>query len=192
VTKEKLAAGQMTVFELNEASIQHSDNTAANLLLEAIGGPMALTDYLRSIGDKTTRLDRNEPTLNSNVVGDLRDTTTPDAMAQTLRKLLMSNALGPASREQLKVWMFGNLTGDAKLRAGFDQFWIVGDKTGSGDNGASNDVAIVFPRGVAPFIISVYTTGSSTSSEARNAVIADVARVTSSVLKQGKPRRAAD
>jgi beta-lactamase class A len=191
VTKEKLAAGQMTVFELNEASIQHSDNTAANLLLDAIGGPMALTGYLRSIGDKTTRLDRNEPALNSNVAGDLRDTTTPDAMAQTLRKLLMSDVLTPASREQLKVWMFGNLTGDAKLRAGFDQFWIVGDKTGSGDNGASNDVAIVFPRGVAPFIISVYTTGSSASSEAKNAVIADVARITSAILKQGKARRAA-
>ena len=182
ITKENLSAGRMTVSELNAALIQYSDNTAANLLLDAIGGPKALTEYLRSIGDNITRLDRNEPSLNMNVAGDLRDTSTPNAMAETLQKILMDDYLSPASKEQLKAWMFGNTTGANKLRAGFDKFWIVGDKTGSGGNGAINDVAIVFPIGVAPFVVVVFYTGSDSSNDAKSAVIAEVARTTSDVL----------
>ena len=177
ITKEELAKGQMTIAQLNAASIQYSDNTAANLLLDAVGGPKALTAYLRSIGDKTTRLDRNEPSLNANLAGDERDTSTPQAMAATLKTLLVDEHLSPASREQLKAWMLGNTTGNAKLRAGFDPFWMVGDKTGAGANGASNDVAIVYPRGRAPFIIAVFYTGSSKSGDEKNAVIAEVARI---------------
>lgn len=182
VTKNHLITGSMTIAQLSAASIQYSDNTAANLLLDVIGGPKALTGYLRSIGDNTTRLDRNEPFLNTNILGDLRDTTTPDAMAKTLQKILLGDYLSPASKEQLKGWMFGNTTGDSKLRAGFDKFWIIGDKTGSGENGASNDVAIVFPRGLSPFIVTVFYTGSSASNDAKSAVIAEVAKITNNVL----------
>lgn len=181
ITREKLANGHMTVEALNAASIQYSDNTAANLLLDAVGGPQALTRFLRSIGDQTTRLDRNEPGLNSNIAGDERDTSTPQAMAATLRKLLVGNHLSSASKQQLNAWMLGNTTGDAKLRAGFNPFWMVGDKTGSGANGASNDVAIVYPRGQAPFIIAVFYTGSSSSGDEKNAVIAEVGKIAAAV-----------
>jgi len=189
IAKKNLDAGRMSVSDLNAASIQYSDNTAANLLLDTIGGPKALTDYIRSIGDNTTRLDRNEPSLNSNIAGDARDTTTPDAMAVTLQKLLIGDTLSPASKEQLKAWMFGNTTGDTRLRAGFDKFWMVGDKTGGGANGANNDVAIVYPRDFPPFIVTVYYTGSSASTEAKDATIAEVARITSALLpKFGRKR----
>lgn len=182
ITKRNLSVGRMTVSELSAASIQYSDNTAANLLLDAIGGPQALTSYLRSIGDNQTRLDRNEPSLNTNITGDLRDTSTPKAMAETLHKVMFGDYLSPASKEQLKAWMFGNTTGANKLKAGFNKFWIVGDKTGSCGNGASNDVAIVYPRGTEAFIISVFYTGSSASNDIKNAVIANVAQITSSAL----------
>lgn len=184
ITKSKLVSGNgnMTLAELSAAAIQYSDNTAANLLLETIGGPQGLTNYLRSIGDNITRLDRNEPSLNTNIAGDLRDTTTPIAMAETLQKILIEDYLSPASKEQLKVWMYGNTTGDSKLRAGFNQDWMIGDKTGSGSNDASNDIAIVFPRGLAPFVITVFYTGSAASNSEKNAVIAEVANITSNVL----------
>jgi beta-lactamase class A len=182
ITKEHLTIGHMTVSELNAASIQYSDNTAANLLLGVVGGPVALTRYLRSIGDNTTRLDRNEPSLNTNLPGDHRDTSTPNAMAYTWQKLLIGKALSASSKEQLKNLLIANTTGNAKLRAGFDKQWIVGDKTGSGENGASNDIAIVFPKADPPFIIAVFYTGSSGSSDEKNAVIAEVARITGESL----------
>jgi beta-lactamase class A len=186
ITKDNLGAGAMTIAELNEASIQYSDNTAANLLLDAIGGPAELTKFLRSLGDSTTRLDRNEPSLNTNLDGDERDTSTPAAMASSLQKLLRGDVLSLTSTEQLKAWMFGNTTGATRLKAGFDKNWLIGDKTGTGPNGAVNDVAIVFPRGLPPFIIVVFYTGSKAASEVKNSAIAEVARITENVLIKHK------
>ena len=40
-----------------------SDNTAGNLLLDSLGGPSALTSYVRTLGDNVTRQDRREPAL---------------------------------------------------------------------------------------------------------------------------------
>lgn len=175
ITKDNLAAGGMSIAALNEASIQYSDNTAANLLLDTIGGPAALTAFLRSLGDTTTRLDRNEPSLNTNLANDDRDTSTPSAMASSMQKLFYGKTLSLTSKEQLKAWMFGNTTGDARLKAGFDKNWLIGDKTGTGPHGAVNDIAIVYPRGLPPFVIAVFNTGSSASAEVKNKVIADVA-----------------
>ena len=184
ITSKHLKDGQMSVSELCAATLQYSDNTAANLLLKRVGGPAGLTRYIRTLGDKTTRLDRNEPSLNANITGDLRDTTTPIAMLNSMQTLLVGNVLSINSKKQLTKWLIGNTTGDAKLRAGFNPAWKVGDKTGSGANGASNDVAIVWPDKYLPFLITVYYTDSTISSEQQSKVIADVGRVVARMFYQ--------
>lgn len=177
ITRAHLKNGSMTISELSAAAIEYSDNTAANLLLKSAGGPAALTRFVRTLGDLITRLDRNEPSLNTNFPGDPRDTTTPHAMIDTMRGLLVGNVLSPASRRRLIDWMVANTTGDAKLRAGLDPAWKVGDKTGSGENGASNDVAIVWPSNQPPYLVAVYYSGSSASQQQQSAVIATVGRL---------------
>ena len=137
--------GTATVAELCEATIIYSDNSAANLLLPAVGGPAGLTAWLRGIGDGVTRLDRIEPFMSEARPGDPRDTTTPDAIAATWERLLLGTILAPASRALLTRWLVANTTGDTRLRAGLPQGWIVGDKTGTGANGNVNDIAIVWP-----------------------------------------------
>lgn len=165
----------MTVAELCEAALTRSDNTAANLLLESIGGPAAITAFARSLGDPVTRLDRNETTLNEAIPGDPRDTTTPAAMVGNLRELLLGERLSAASREQLIAWLVANKTGDARLRAGLPKDWRVGDKTGTGDRGTANDVAIVWPTGRAPILVTTYLTGATRATSAqRDAAIAQV------------------
>ncbi len=175
---EHLDAGGMSVADLCAASMQWSDNTAANLLLDAIGGPEAFTRYLRSVGDGTTRLDRIEPHLNTNEAGDERDTTTPAAMVATMKKLLVGNALSPASRKRLTDWLIGNKTGGNRLRAGMDRAWTVGDKTGTGANGAVNDLAIVWPgAGKPPVLVAAYYTGSTATPEEREKIMAGIGEV---------------
>jgi beta-lactamase class A len=177
ITSKHLIDGQMSVAELCAAALQYSDNTAANLLLKTLGGPAGLTRYIRTLGDTITRLDRNEPSLNTNISGDLRDTTKPVVMLNTMRTLLVGHALKPSSKEQLITWLKGNTTGDAKLRAGFNPLWNVGDKTGSGANGATNDVAIVWPQNHKPFLVTVYYSDSIISPEQQSKVIAQVGSI---------------
>jgi beta-lactamase class A len=177
VTKAHVAEGHMTVGALCAAAVELSDNSAANLLLASLGGPKGLTDFLRGQGDAVTRLDRTEPTLNSNEPADPRDTTTPRAMVGTLRKLLLGDGLTPRSREQLLAWMRGCQTGAGKLRAGLPAGWKIGEKTGGGAHGANNDVAILWPPPAGgPILVAVYTSGMKGDAAARNAVIAQVGR----------------
>ncbi|WP_300534681.1 class A beta-lactamase [Sphingosinicella sp.] len=161
VTARHVAEGAMSVEALCAATVELSDNTAANLLLPLVGGPAGLTRWLRGLGDSETRLDRTEPTLNTNIPGDPRDTTTPRAMAGTLEKLLLTDAmLTPAARARLTGWMVASPTGKDRLRAGLPADWRVADKTGTGMNGAANIIAVLWPPAAAPLVAAVYMTGS--------------------------------
>jgi beta-lactamase class A len=182
VTKDHVGRDGMSLAELCEAAMTVSDNTAGNLILASLGGPGGLTAYARSLGDTLTRLDRIEPVLNEAVPGDPRDTTTPAAMLSNLRTLVLGTALSAASREQLTAWLIGNKTGDSRLRAGLPKDWRVGDKTGSGERGTTNDVGLVWPPQHPPVIVSIYLTGTPAASEQRNATLAKVGRAMVSAL----------
>jgi len=184
VARARVTDGAMSLADLCDAAVTVSDNTAANLILAAIGGPAGLTAYLRSLGDRMTRLDRTEPSLNQARPGDPRDTTTPEAMAQSLNKLLLGNALSSASRDRLIAWLVATKTGAARLRAGLPADWRVGDKTGTGNHGTTNDVAIVWPAGYGPLLIAVYLTETTAPAAASEAIIADVARLAASSLRK--------
>ena len=177
VTKAHVGAGAMPVSELCAAAMVWSDNTAANLLLRELGGPDALTRFVRSLGDKVTRADRTEPTLNTAIPDDPRDTTHPNAMIGDMSTLLLASVLSPASRGMLLAWMVGAQTGQKRLRAGFPADWRVGDKTGSGDNATANTIAILDPPGRAPILAAVYYTLSNASEAERNNVHADIGRL---------------
>jgi beta-lactamase class A len=183
VTKAHLKDGGMTLGALCAAAIEQSDNTAGNLLLDTIGGPGGLTNFVRTIGDKMTRLDRKEPDLNSAIPGDERDTTTLAAMCAGMQRLLLGNVLSESLRHQLEDWLRHNETGTLMIRAGVPKTWTVGDKTGRCANGATNDVAIIRPPGRAPILVAVYSIGSSAPSDDRAGVIAEVARVVVEFLR---------
>jgi beta-lactamase class A len=170
IAKAHAAEGAMTLAEACAAAIDWSDNTAANLILQAIGGPAGYTRFARSLGDNVTRLDRNEPSLNEATPGDERDTTSPRAMAEDMQKVLLDDTLSEASRLKLEAWLIDDKVGDKRLRAGLPPSWRIGDKTGSGDNGTANTIAIIRPPDRAPLIATVYYTGSSAPMDARNAI----------------------
>ena len=182
VTKEHLNEGGMTLSPLCEAAIEQSDNTAGNLLLNAIGGPAGLTNFVRALGDPVTRLDRIEPELNSAIPGDERDTTTPAAISSDMQRLLLGDALSEASRRQLDDWLQRNETGGSMIRAGVPKTWSVGDKTGRGANGATNDIAIMRPPGRAPILLAIYSVGSTATANDREAAIAEVTKVVAEFL----------
>lgn len=175
VTEHRVGGEGMTLAELCEAALTMSDNTAGNIILESIGGPGSVTDFARSLGDDVTRLDRWETELNEATPGDPRDTTTPAAMTANLRRLVLGTTLSQTSRDQLIAWMVANKTGDAKLRAGLPD-WRIGDKTGGGDYGTMNDIAILWPPGREPVIASIYMTQTEASFDDRNAAIAEIGK----------------
>jgi beta-lactamase class A len=176
ITEKHLNDG-MTISELCAAAIDYSDNTAVNLLIKQLGSPKIVTQFVRSIGDKKFRLDRSEPELNTAIPGDVRDTTTPAAMAKSLQKLTFGNVLGVSQREQLQIWLKANTTGNTRIRAGVPKGWIVGDKTGGGAYGTNNDIAIIWPPKCPPIIVAIYTTQTKPDATPNDQVIAAATRI---------------
>jgi beta-lactamase class A len=173
VAREHVDEGSLTVEALARAAVTVSDNTAANLLLAKVGGPAGLTRFARSMGDLVTRLDRTEPTLNSNEPGDPRDTTSPRAMVGLMRRVLCGHTLSNTGRARLLSWLRDCQTGKERLRAGLPGNWMVGDKTGTGARGATNDVAIAMPPGRAPVLIAAYMSEGGGGPTALQAAHAD-------------------
>jgi beta-lactamase class A len=178
ITGAHVAEGGMTVEQMCLAMVTVSDNAAANLLLQTLGGPRGLTAFFRSLGDSVSRLDRNEPELNTYAAGDERDTTTAAAMLQTAHALLVSErVLSAASRQHLGDWLASASTGLKRLRSAFPRSLRAGDKTGTGDHGATNDIAIAWRPTAPPLLVIAYSYGLPEDLDARSEVLGRVGRI---------------
>ena len=166
----------MSLKEACSATMITSDNTAANLVLTGIKGPEALTQFMRSIGDDDTRLDRIEPDLNEAIDGDKRDTTTANAMVKSLHTLLFGDVLSKVSKAQLKQWMIDNKVTGSLLRSVLPEKWSIADRSGSGGYGSRGITAVVWSDKRTPLIISIYLTQTDASFAQRNKAIAEIGK----------------
>jgi beta-lactamase class A len=182
VTGAHVGEGSMPIGDLCAAAIAVSDNAAANLILKTLGGPAGLSRWLRGAGDGVTRLDRNEPTLNTANAGDLRDTTTPTAVLADLQRFVLGQGLSKASRDQLADWLVGCRTGDARLRAGLPKGWKIGGKTGTGGHGSTNDLIVIWPPARPPVLMVAYSVGGKGSDSDRAATLAEAGRIIGSAM----------
>lgn len=176
VTKA-LVGKAITLVKACEATMLTSDNTAANIVLAHIGGPKGVTSFMRSIGDMDTRLDRIEPDLNEAIQGDMRDTTTPKAMVNSLQQILFGGTISQKASDQLKTWMQKNTISDALLRSVLPEGWYIAGRTGAGGNGSRAITAIIWSESHSPIIVAIYVTETELTLSERNQVIAEVGAV---------------
>jgi len=182
-TTQRHVGKNLTVRDLCRTTMVTSDNPAANVLLRRLGGPAAVTAFLRAHGDLVTRNDRYEPEVNQFAADDPRDTTSPAAMAATLQRMVVGQGLATTSRQQLADWLIDNETGDACLRAGLSKRWRVGDKTGSNGRDTRNDIAVLWPVGSgSPWVLTAYLQGATVDSAQRDAVLARVGALADTLI----------
>ncbi|MNH48591.1 Beta-lactamase OXY-2 precursor [compost metagenome] len=189
-TTEKAVGSTLTVEQLMQATVELSDNPAANILIREMGGLGALRAFYRGIGDDSTRVDRLEPEMNR-ADGD-KDTITPIQSVQNISRLLVSpeTPLNAASKALLMGWMTDTPTGQGRIKAGVPDGWTVAHKTGTGGYGPTNDIGLIMPPsdvgGGAPVVIAVYFHATRDSTDAqREAVIADATRLALKALGHG-------
>ena len=181
VTSQHVRTG-MTLRAIMTAALEYSDNTAANLLLNQLGGPRQLQVALRVLGDTTTNADRTEPTLNNATPGDTRDTSTAQALGADMRDFVLGDVLPQSRRQLLTGWMLANTTGGQYIRAGVPHGWKVADKTGNGDWGTRNDIAIAWPPSGAPVVIAVLSHRGSANATSDDALLADATKTAVTAL----------
>jgi beta-lactamase class A len=182
VTEKHVATG-IRIGDATEAALRYSDNTAANLMLQQLGGPAGLENDLRTLGDTVTEVARTEPDLNEAKPGDQRDTSTPRTLAGDLRAYVLGDALTAGDRALLSKWLSSNATGDTLVRAGIPKGWKVADKSGGGSYGTRNDLAVVWPEPDRPLVLAVMSSRSTADAEYDDALVANAATVVVKALR---------
>ncbi|MEU4363186.1 class A beta-lactamase [Promicromonospora sp. NPDC023987] len=181
VTEQHVESG-MTMLEIIDAAVQVSDNTAGNLLFDALGGPDGLEAALRGIGDETTVSARWEPELNDVTPGDERDTSTARALADDLRAYALGDVLDDTDRKILVEALQGSTTGDETIRAGVPDGWVVGNKTGTSGNGGRNDIGVLWPPDGDPIVLAILTRTEDPDAEPDDAFLAEATAVAMEAL----------
>lgn len=181
VAKEHVSRGRLTLGELCAAAVQWSDNTAANLVLQVLGGPAVVTAFIRSTGDQVTRLDNIETRLNVVLPGEAHDTTTATSMVGLLNSVVLGNVLSAGSRSLLQGWMLDAKVGAHRLQAGLPAGWRIAHKTGTWDD-QTNDVGVIWPPNRAPIIVAALYSRGDTRSAQRENVLHEVGRIVATSL----------
>ncbi|WP_033303581.1 class A beta-lactamase [Nocardiopsis alkaliphila] len=177
VTEQHLGVG-MSLLELCDATVRFSDNAAANLLLDEVGGPEGFTEALGGLtGDEVTNLVRYEVEMAEGVPGDERDTSTAEALVGSLEEFTLGDVLPEDRREVLVDLLERNTTGDALIRAGVPEGWVVGDKTGAGGFGTRNDIGVLWPPEGGPIVLAVLSSRDESGAEHDDALIAQATEV---------------
>ena len=174
---EKAIGRTLTIRELMQATVEVSDNPAANILIREMGGIAVWRSWWPTFGDTTTVISRLEPDLNTAVPNDPRDTCLPDQTVANIRELAFSDRLTPEHDQLISGWLTASPTGPSRIKAGVPQGWTVAHKTGTGSNGATNDIGMLTPVSGSPVLLAAYFTGAAEATDdQRDAVIAEATR----------------
>ena len=122
----------------------NSDNRATDILMADLGGPRVLDSWLRERGVAGLRVDRNIAQLLAakRDLWDRRDSSTPKAMVELLRRIYKAELIKPESRNYLLDVMARCQTGKNRMRALLPFGTPVEHKTGT-LNGYTSDVGFI-------------------------------------------------
>lgn len=165
--------GGQSARSLMERMLIHSDNRATDILLKDVGGPRALHDWLQQSGVTGLRVDRTIAQLLSDPrdLWDRRDSSTPRAMVDLLKRIYKSELIKPPSRNYLLSLMSRCKTGKNRMRALLPFGTQVEHKTGT-LTGLTDDVGFISMPDGHRIAVAVFTRGGSD----RPRTIAEAAR----------------
>jgi beta-lactamase class A len=190
IAEEFPNGGTFSVETLLRRMVANSDNTAVEAILKVIGGPPAVTARLRELGITGVRVDRGEREMGRDLsapggleryAGDPRDTATPNAAVDLMIETLKGGGLSHINSNRLRPWLTDTETGPARIKGQLPRGTPVAHKTGTGPdingvNPATNDIGVILLPDGRHLAIAVFVATSRQPLEAREAIIARLAK----------------
>lgn len=167
--------------ELLRLSTSLSDNVAADIVLQVVGGRAAVNSYMASIGVTGFHLQDNEHILHRDPTAQYRNWLEPAGAVQMLRLISDQSLLTSEHTKLLLKWMQDTPHGAHQLKGDLPARTIVMHKTGSsgpadGVTPATNDIGLITLPDGRRLAIAVFITDSAADDATRNSVIARIAR----------------
>ncbi|HEX4068261.1 MAG TPA: class A beta-lactamase [Acidobacteriaceae bacterium] len=173
----------VTLREIVSLAVGQSDNGAEEILIRLVGGPLAVQNYMHSIGISAIQVLYSERDLDRNENLQYQDWIEPAAAVRLLERLVKDPPLSPAANAFLLKTMTDSQTGPGRLRAGLPSGTVLAHKTGSsgthgGITAATNDIGLVSLPDGRRLAIAVFVTDSRADEKTREGVIARIAQAT--------------
>jgi beta-lactamase class A len=151
-----------SAYSLMEAMLVRSDNYATDLLIRNLGGPKTVQQWVDWHGLSGISIDRNIAQLlrDRRDLRDPRDSSTPLAMIELLKKIETGNVLKPQSRYFLQMMMARCITGSNRMRALLPVGTPVEHKTGT-LTGLTDDVGFITLRDGRRIAVAIFARGGS-------------------------------
>jgi len=184
----------VTIEQLIDFAIARSDNTSADKLVQLAGGPLKVTERMRSLGFQN--LDIHITSGEFVKTRQNPNTGTAEDIANLLAQLHQGKILQPAHANLLIGFMQKGTIGLHRLRGDLPRGTLVADKTGSGEQDAvtktakvTNDVGIItLPSGRGHLAIAVLVSGSKLRDAAQEKLIAEIARAAYDAYSTDSPK----
>lgn len=172
---------ELSLADLLRAAASESDGTAADVLLGLVGGPAAVTAYVRELGVDGIEVTVTEKEMGRDPRAQYRNWATPEGAVGILRALDEGRGLSPEGRSHLLRLLTETPTGPNRLRGRLPAGTPVAHKTGSsrtidGLTAATNDIGIITLPDGRRVALAVFVSDSPADDATREKLIADTAR----------------
>lgn len=180
--RDKYPAGAvLSVEDLIAYAISESDGTASDVLMELVGGPDAIQNYLTSLAISDMKIVDTEKTFSKDPTAQHRNWSTPLAATALLRALHERRGLSESSQLMLLKYMIGSTPGKNRLKGKLPPGTVVAHKTGTSgtENGvtaATNDIGIITLPNGNHLAMAVFFADSPADERTREGVIAEAAK----------------
>lgn len=172
---------RLPLSEILRAAASESDGSAADILLKLVGGPKAVTAYLRSLNIRDVEIAVGEKDMGQDPQAQYKNWATPLGAISLLRSLHEERGLSRESRLHLLKLLTETPTGHKRIKGRLPEGTTVAHKTGSsrtvdGITSATNDIGIVTLPDGKQIAVAIFVSQSPADIATRERVIADISR----------------
>jgi len=181
---------ELTLSEVLKPTVSESDNVGCEVLLDLIGGPKMVDDYLKKIGMKDVQVKHNETVMQASWEPQFDNYSSPNSAVELLKALRNEKILSSKSRLFIQKLLLETSTGPNRLKGLLPKGIVVAHKTGTsgtnkqtGEIAAVNDIGIVTLKNGKQFGIAVFVSNSKENIGTNERIIAEIAKASYDYFK---------
>ncbi|HTB06170.1 MAG TPA: class A beta-lactamase, subclass A2 [Bacteroidia bacterium] len=185
----------ISIRDLLSYVVSQSDNVACDVLLEVLGGPKYVENYMHSLGIKGIAIEFTEAQMHSAWDIQYKNWCEPNEMMHLLNGFYAGKYLSKSSTTLLVKIMEETVTSPKRLKGLLPEGTTVAHKSGtSGTNtdsvaAATNDVGIITLPNGKHIIMAAFVSDAKANDASRDLVIAKIARAVYDCVLRNKPLR---
>jgi beta-lactamase class A len=180
----------LSILDILRPTVSESDNVGCEVLIDLLGGPKVVNDYIKNLGMKDVQIIHNETVMQASWEPQFDNYSTPQSAVDLLKAFYQNKILSDGNRNLMRNLLEETSTGKNRIRGLLPPSTLVAHKTGTsgtqkstGIMAAVNDIGVVSLPNGKQFAIAVFVSNSKENIETNEKIIAEIAKAAYDFLK---------